>query len=359
MRDPRVEDLARLLVDRSLDVRPDWQVLVKASALARPLVDAIVRRIAQRGAYALVRVSITGHDDIHWTTHAPEELVATLSPLELHEAETCDARMAIWAPENTREPAAVADARRRLRAQATEPLFRRAMSGQIPWVVVDYPCPSLAQEAGMTLRQFAEFLYGACLIDWDGLGVQMQRIKERFDRAETVRVVGDGTDLTLGLGGREGIVEDGHINMPGGEVYYGPVETKTEGTITFSEFPAVYYGREVVGARLVFSGGRVVDAGAESGEDFLLATLDTDEGARVVGELGIGTNPGITRFMKNVAFDEKIAGTIHLALGESYATTGGVNRSGIHWDMVKDLRQGGRIELDGEVVQENGEWLIG
>ncbi len=151
-------------------------------------------------------------------------------------------------------------------------------------------------------------------------------------------------------------MDDGHINMPGGEVFYSPVEDSAEGTIAFEEFPAVYFGNEVAGARLVFEAGRVVEATAREGEPFLLQTLDTDEGARRLGELGIGCNPGIQRFMKNVAFDEKIDGTVHLAVGNSYSSTGGTNHSSIHWDIVKDLRQGGQIYADGRLVQENGRW---
>jgi aminopeptidase len=162
--------------------------------------------------------------------------------------------------------------------------------------------------------------------------------------------------MTLSIDGRTGLVDDGHINMPGGEIYFGPVETATEGVVTFSEFPAVYTGHEVSGARLVFRGGRIVEATAASGEEFLIQTLDTDEGARVLGELGIGCNPGITRYMKDVAFDEKIAGTVHFAVGASYPQSGGTNESAVHWDLVKDLRAGGRIFLDGELVQEDGQW---
>jgi aminopeptidase len=184
----------------------------------------------------------------------------------------------------------------------------------------------------------------------------MQRIADLFDAAEEVRLVGAGTDLTLSLAGRSGSVDDGHLNMPGGEVFYSPVEDSAEGVVEFSEFPAVYYGTEVAGARLRFAGGRVVDAAAAANEGFLISTLDTDEGARRLGELGIGCNPGIQRFMKNVGFDEKIDGTVHLALGNSYTFTGGRNRSAIHWDIVKDLRGGGRLYLDGRLVQENGRW---
>jgi aminopeptidase len=153
-------------------------------------------------------------------------------------------------------------------------------------------------------------------------------------------------------------VDDGHVNMPGGEVFYSPVEDSAEGVVEFREFPAVYYGHEVVGVRFVFEQGCIVDASASSGEDFLLRTLDTDEGARRLGELGIGCNPGIQRFMKNVAFDEKIDGTVHLAVGNSYSFTGGKNESAIHWDIVKDLRSDGSVYADGRLVQSNGRWQL-
>jgi aminopeptidase len=172
-----------------------------------------------------------------------------------------------------------------------------------------------------------------------------------------VRIVGPGTDLTLSLAGRTGAVDDGHVNMPGGEVFYSPVEDSAQGVIDFSEFPAVYYGHEVAGARFVFDAGRIVEASASSGEEFLLRTLDTDEGARRLGELGIGCNRGIQRYMKNVAFDEKIDGTVHLAVGNSYTFTGGTNASAIHWDIVKDLRTDGEIHADGVLVQQNGRWV--
>jgi aminopeptidase len=173
-----------------------------------------------------------------------------------------------------------------------------------------------------------------------------------------VRIVGDATDIRLGLSGREAQIDDATVNMPGGEIFYAPVEDATEGLISYTEFPAVMNGNEVTGVRLRFEGGRIVEASAETGEDFLLATLDTDEGARVLGELGIGCNAAIQRHTKNVLFDEKMGGTVHLAVGQSYAFAGGKNTSAVHWDMVKDLRSGGRLECDGEVVQENGLWLF-
>ena len=210
----------------------------------------------------------------------------------------------------------------------------------------------------MSTEAFADFLYGASLIDWAALAEQLQRRADRFDAAEEVRIVAAGTDLRLSLAGRTMRVSSPGGNLPGGEFYGCPVEDSAEGLISFSEFPAVYSGREVRGIRLRFDAGRVVDASADTNEDFLLQTLDTDEGARALGELGIGGNPGITRYMKNILFDEKIDGTVHIALGNAYHDLGGTNASSIHWDIVKDLRSAGRIELDGEVVQEGGVWRV-
>jgi aminopeptidase len=238
-------------------------------------------------------------------------------------------------------------------------MFReQQMSMKVPWVVCEYPVNATAQEAGMTLDEYTEFIYGAVLLDWDAEGAKMKRIATVFDAAAEIRIVGEETDLTLSLAGRSGAIDDGHINMPGGEVFYSPIEDSVEGQVTFSEFPAVYYGHEVEGAQFVFERGKIVQAKARSGEGFLLRTLDTDEGARRLGELGIGCNPGIQRFTKNVGFDEKIDGTIHLAIGNSYSATGGKNVSRIHWDIVKDLRRGGKLYADGQLVQEDGLWKL-
>jgi aminopeptidase len=242
---------------------------------------------------------------------------------------------------------------------AYRPSFERFFDHSVPWVGCQYPTPALAQEAGMGTTEFADFLYGACLRDWDAERERMQRYADRFDAAEEVRIVGAETDVRLSVAGRAMEVDAGGANIPGGEFFCSPVEDSAEGTIAFTEFPAVYAGREINGIRLRFEGGRVVDASAETNEAYLVETLDSDEGARRLGELGIGCNPGITRYMKNTLFDEKIDGTVHLALGNGFPNLGGTNLSRVHWDIVKDLRMAEtRIELDGEVVQRDGAWLI-
>ena len=362
MTDPRIRDYARLLVEQCVDVQPGWQVLLTGSPLSRPLTDEIARLLARKGAYALTRISQTGATtllDYAWALEAPLELLAELPPLELHVLQNVDALIVVEAPENTRDRAAFEQERNDAIQKATQPITVRLLKRELPWVGCQYPTPALAQDAGMSTDEFADFLFGACLLDWDAERERMQRYASRFDAAEQVRIVGPGTDLTLSLAGRTGEVDAGGANIPGGEFFFCPVEDSAEGVITFSEFPAVYGGRELVGIRLRFEAGRVVEASAEREEEFLLGVLDTDEGARRLGELGIGCNPGITRYMRNTLFDEKIDGTVHLALGAGITWLGGTNESAIHWDIVKDLREGGRIELDGEVVQENGKWLIG
>jgi aminopeptidase len=358
--DPRIEQYARLLVERCVDVQPGWEVVVIGSTHARPLIEEIVRAIGRRKATPIVQLSFSGMDfwpfETIWAETAPPELVAERSPIRVTLEDDCDAWIRVGAPENTRDGVGLPVEQHNAIAKAARPLIARRLALDVPWVTCRYPTPALAQEAGMSIREFEEFLFGSVLLDWDAEGQKMQRIKERFDPAEEVRIVGDETDLRFSIAGRDGEVDDGHMNMPGGEVFYCPVEDSTEGVVSFSEFPAVKDPDLVEGVRMRYEGGRVVEASASSNEDVLMRALDIDEGARVLGEFGIGCNPGIQRHMRNTLFDEKMYGTIHLAIGAGIPVAGGKNQSATHWDMVKDLRQGGRIELDGEVVQENGEW---
>ncbi len=365
----RVERYAELLLDTCLGVERGWQVIVWGSPWARPLLEEVMKQLGERGAYPLLRLSFNGSGGsaYHraWVRHAPLDVLSEPASIEVHAWEHCDAWLGVQAPENTRDGADIPTERTNTVNEAYDPARSRLGSGDrvrpsrdsIPWVLCWYPTPALAQDAGMTLPAFADFLYDACLIDWKGLHERISRHAQLFDAAEEVRIVAAGTDLRLSVAGRRADVDAGTGNMPGGELFVCPVERSAEGTIAFTEFPAQYLGRQVRGIRLRFSEGRVVDASADSEEDFLLETLDTDEGARRIGELGIGCNPGIDRYLGNVYFDEKINGTIHLALGHGFEDIGGTNQSAIHWDIVKDLRSGGRIELDGKVVQEDGVWV--
>jgi aminopeptidase len=356
---PRLERYAALLVETCIDVQPGWQVLVTGGQLARPLLEEVSRQVGRRGAYAIQRASLTGYGvNIPWAQEAPEELLGTPAPIEAYAMDNADALIVIEAPENTRELTGLTGDRLTRLQSGMRPHLERIFTHDLTWVGCQYPTPSLAQEAGLSLEEFEDFLYGACLLDWAVERERMTRYARHFDEAEEVRIVADGTDIRIGVAGRPALVDAGGANMPGGEFFLSPVEDSAEGEIVFGEFPAVHNGREVTGIALRFEAGRVVEASATANEEFLLETLDLDEGARRLGELGIGCNPGITRYMKNTLFDEKIDGTAHLALGNGLPEVGGTNVSQLHWDIVKDLRNGGRIELDGQVVQEDGRWLV-
>jgi aminopeptidase len=354
--DPRTKEYARVLVD-CIRPEPGWQVLVRSQPPARPLIEEVSRELGRRGARALVRLGLDAIGGV-FVREAPLELLGQLSAIEQHEIETANSYLAIVAPENTRDGADVPAERLRVRQQALRTPHEPFLTDEKPWVGCYYPTAAVAQDAGMSLPAFEDFLYGAVLIDWEALRSQMERMAERFDRANTVRIVGADTDLTFSLEGRQGKVDALGANMPGGEIFYSPLEDSAEGVISYSEYPACYLGHEVGGVRFRFEGGRIVEASATSDEPFLLGALDTDEGARRLGEFGIGCNPGIQRHMRNTLFDEKMEGTIHLAIGTGFPQLGGTNHSGIHWDMVKELRNGGRIELDSVVVQENGKWRL-
>ena len=327
---------------------------------ARPLLEAVTRGIGRRGAYPLLRLTFGGGLVYHrdWVRHAPFELLSEPASIDVHALDHCDALLAIAAPDNTRDGSDIAPERTSAVNGAYRRSAERVNASDFPWVMCWYPTPALAQDAGMPLGAFEDFLYDAVLLDWEAEHARLSKIATHFDAASEVRLVGEGTDLRLSLAGRRMEVDAGKGNMPGGEIFGCPVEDSAEGTITFAEFPQLRDGRQLRNVRLQFSGGKVTDASADTEEQFLLDTLDTDPGARRIGELGIGCNPGITRYMGNVYFDEKIDGSVHVALGLGFADLGGTNESALHWDLVKDLRSGGRIELDGRIVQQDGAWNV-
>jgi len=334
-------------------------VAVSGGYLSRPLLLEVVRLVARRGAYALTRIPLTDSliaVEPAWAAEAPEELLRELPSIERAFWDELDADIVVLAPENARDGTDVSPQRQSLIREARRPILPRIINNEIRWVACMYPTPALAQEAGMTTAAFADFLYGACLRDWDAEGERMRRIADRFDAAEDVRIVGVDTDLTFSLAGRHGEVDAGDSNMPAGEIFYSPVEDSADGVVTFGEYPGWYGGHQVQGIRFRFEGGTIVEASSHSDEDFLLTTLDVDDGARRLGEFGIGCNEGIDRAFGNALFDEKIYGTVHLAIGAGFPFLGGTNESAVHWDIVKELRNGGEIWLDGELVQKNGTW---
>ena len=264
---------------------------------------------------------------------------------------------------NTQAMASVDPKKQRLAEKARRPLME-IMLGKNEWVLTLFPTAAYAQDAGMGLEEFEAFAYAAMRVDkkdpvaaWRKARDFQARVVARLKGADRFRIVGPDTDLVMSVKGRRFVSSFGSHNMPDGEIFTGPVETTAEGRIRYT-YPVCYRGKEVHDVRLEFEKGKVVKATAAKNQEFLRTMLASDEGAVRLGELGIGTNYGIARFIKNILFDEKIGGSIHLALGRSYAETGGKNQSAIHWDMICDLRQGGRIEVDGKVLQADGKFRL-
>jgi aminopeptidase len=345
---------ARLLCGYCLDVQPGQQVVVRSTTLAAPLLLALQRELLEREAWPLIRTELPGAAEQWWDAARDRQLDA-FAPAELAEVEHADALLTIQAPDNTTALAGVDPARTARGARARAPLREAAMRRR--WCSTLWPTPAGAQRAGMGTAEFAQFVRRATFLDrddpaaaWGELHELQARLIERLSSARELRIEADGTDLRLGVAGRTWINSDGRRNMPSGEVFTGPLEDSAEGRIRFT-IPSSPRGVDVAGIELELRAGRVVDARAERGHEYLLATLDTDPGARVLGEIGIGTNTGIDRPTGAILFDEKIGGTVHLALGRSYPETGGTNESAVHWDMICDLRVGGRLTADGEVVE--------
>ena len=359
MADPRVERVAKILVDHCAEASEGETVQILAySELAKPLVVEVYRELLRRDVgeittrieFEELREALLGE--------ASDERLAMFPDLRMHLAEHTDVYIQILAPVNTKVLSAFPPVRV-ARWRSSDAKVRAYLTDHSRWVVTLYPTTGGAQDAGMPLAQFEDFVFGAVDQDWDQLARDQGRLKEHFDRGRELAIRGEDTDLRMRVEGRTFISADGKMNMPDGEVFTGPIEDSVEGHILFS-YPAIYPafgGREVEGVRLWFEGGRVVKASAAKGEEYLLAMLDMDAGSRYVGEIGLGNNYRIDRFIKNILFDEKIGGTVHLALGRGYRVTGSKNESGLHWDMIKDLRVGGEIYLDGALVQRDGEWV--
>ena len=283
-------------------------------------------------------------------------MLDALSDIEMAEIERADILYSIMSGQNTRALTKV-DPKKMVRLQRArqpwmETYMRRAATDDLLWTLTLFPTPAYAQDAEMGLLDLFDFVFDACFLNEPD-----QQLIEVLSQAREIHVKGPGTDLRVGVEGRIWLNDDGKKNFPGGEIFTGPVEERVEGVVTF-ELPAVYAGREVRGARLRFEQGRVVEASATHNEAFLLEMLNTDEGARYLGEFAFGTNYNIQHVMRNTLFDEKIGGTIHMALGRSYPETGGKNQSAIHWDLVCELRRDSEVYVDGELFQKNGRFVM-
>jgi len=365
--DPRVEAVARILVDYSVNIQPGEFVGIEGAPEGAPLVLAVYQRILERGGHPWIRLSLDEASEIFYKVASDEQL--DYVPQVLHNlVEDMDARIAIWTEINTKALTNV-DPAKQSRASAarrslSERFLDRAAKKELKWTGTAYPTHAFAQDAEMSLREFEDFVYGAALVHepdpiaaWKAVSKEQQKLIDWLQDKDQVRLLGPDTDLTLSIKGRSWVNCDGHENFPDGEIFTGPIEDSVNGHVRFS-YPACEGGREVEDVRLWFESGKAVKATAAKNEEFLLAMLDTDEGAHYLGEFAFGTNKGVQRFTKNILFDEKIGGTVHMALGKGYPETGSQSRSAIHWDMICDLRQGGEVWVDGVLFAKDGKFTI-
>jgi aminopeptidase len=365
--DPRVAKLADLLINYSLELQPGDVVRLDGGTVCAPLLRELYREALRAGALPRTRVEVEGIDVIA-VNEASEEQLAYVSEIDRFEVENVSAIVTVWADRNTRalsqaDPARVSK-KIAARRQLTNRFWERIDEGKARWVGTRFPTEAHAQDAEMSLAEYEDFVYAACHVQagedpvahWRSVSAELTARADELNTYTDFRIVGPDTDLRVNVAGREWLAADGKLNMPDGEIFTSPVETETEGEIRFS-FPAIFQGRGVDDVRLRFERGKVVQAEAANGNDFLQSLLEMDEGARILGEVAFGRTYEIDRVTRDILFDEKIGGTMHFALGSSFKQLGGKNESGLHWDMICDLRADGEVYADGELVWRAGTFL--
>jgi aminopeptidase len=366
--DSRHERLADVLVGFSTGVKKGDLVTLESTALAAPMLRELYGKVLEAGAHPLPRISLEGLTE-NLLKHGNDEQLAWVNPARADDIETVDVRIVLEAPGNTKRLSNIDPSRHARQERSSEGLrnryLERAAAGELRWVLTAYPTEAAAQDASMSLAEYEDFVYGAAFLDdpdpvrrWREFGAEIERLASFLQTKRELRVVAEGTDLRLVTEGRTWIPAKGQENLPDGEVFTAPLETSVEGEIRYT-YPAVFNAREVDDVRLRFEAGEVVEATASRGQDFLREMIGMDEGARRVGEFAFGLNEGVSIFTRNILFDEKIGGTIHLALGTAYPESGGLNRSALHWDMICDLRSGSEVYADGELVYRDGHFLNG
>ncbi len=367
MTDPRVENLAKILVNYSVKVKPgDW-VLVHGHVLAMSLVEAVLRHVIQAGGNPTILLDNEAISEIILRESNDKQL-AWISPLDNQLYHQMDVMINLLAASNTRALTAIEPEKMRSRQQSRRPLtetfMERSAQGSLRWVLTQFPCDAYAQDADMSLKDYEDFVYAATFADqpdpissWQGIHEMQERLIQWLRGKKQVELRGPNSQITLSIEDRTFINSDGSRNMPSGEIFTGPVEESVNGWIRFT-YPAISGGREVDGVELEFKDGKVVKASARKNEAFLLSMLDSDPGARYLGEFAIGTNYGIKQFTRSILYDEKIGGSIHMAVGGGYPETGSLNKSSIHWDFICDMRNDSEILVDGELFYKNGEFVV-
>jgi aminopeptidase len=367
VRDPRVEKLADLITGYSLALDEGQVFRIDGEESAIPLVASMYRFALRRGALPYVHVRPAGLEEI-LLAEGDDDQLTYISEGERQQSELLDAWATIWSTSNTRALTRADPERRKLQLSAHYRMvnrrWQRISAGELAWCGTLMPTAAHAQDAEMSLAEYEEFVYGAChvrvdddpIAHWESTSAELTARARELETVRELRIVGPDTDLRVVVEGRPWRPSEGRHNMPDGEVFTSPVETGTEGEIYFA-FPSIFQGREVESVRLRFEEGRVVRAEASSGEDYLRALIATDEGSSVLGEVAFGLNYEINRFTRDILFDEKIGGTMHVALGGGFEEAGTQNTSDLHWDLICDLREEGEVYADGELVWKAGAFL--
>ncbi len=366
MPDPRVTKLAKVLVHYSIAAQPGQQVFLRTSPIANELTLAVYEEIIKAGAHPFISNDVPGTQEAFYK-FASDEQLDHVSPVTTLIVDTFDAYIHLWAAENTRELSGIDPTRvarsRKAQSAVNQKFLQRAAEGKFRWSLTVYPNNAMAQEADMSLHDYADFVYGAGMLNeddpvsfWKAEGAKQQTLISWLKGHDKAVLKGSDVDITLSIKERPFIECSGRENFPDGEIFTGPVENSVNGWICF-KYPAIFSGQEINDIQLWFENGKVVREKASKNQELLTSALNTDEGSRYLGEWGIGTNYGIQRFTKNMLFDEKIGGTIHFAVGSGYPESGSKNESGLHWDMLCDMADS-EITLDGDLFYRNGKTVI-
>lgn len=367
MSDSRIQKFAKILVERSARVVPGDRILIEATTAAEPLVRELYVQMLDKGAHPIPLVQFPDTDDLLMLAGNDQQL-DFVPPFQRLAYEQFEGRIRVHSTANTRSQSNLDPSRAQRRGRSTgtitETQMRRGAEGAFKWVTTLYPTSAYAQDAGMSLKEYEDFVFGAVhaheadpVAYWASTEAAQQKAIDWLKGKSQVVVRGPNVDLTLSVKGRRFMNSTGLYNMPDGEIYTGPIEESVNGWVKFT-YPAIYGGVAVEGAELTFSNGRVEKARADKNQDYLMKMLESDAGARYLGEFAIGTNFDINRFTGHILFDEKIGGSFHMALGAGYPETGSKNHSAIHWDMICDLRTDSEILVDGELFYKNGQFVF-
>jgi len=355
--DLRTQKLAKLIVNYSLQIKAGENVIISGSREAEDFIVALYKEVILKKAHPILRVNIPGLSNFFYK-HATKEQIEKFPDHFDYMVKNAQKYIGISTENNTKELTDCDSKKITAREKVMHPISDYIVNEKphIYRVTVGFPCQALAQEAEMSLIDYENFVYNSCLQDWNILGKKIDKILSKFKKGNKIHLIGENVDLKFDIHGQKAVADKGEENMPGGEIFMAPIRESLNGYIKF-EYPAIRNGKEVTGIFLKFENGKVIESKADKNEDFLKQMIATDENASYVGEFGIGCNPKINRFTKDLLFDEKINGTIHLALGMAYKENGGGNDSAIHWDIVKDMKKA-KIILDRKIIQENGVWKI-